>query len=252
VVSGSGPTTLITGGSKRVAAATAVRLARRGDRVVLVDNNEPWLAETADGIRATGGHVDTYALEMRDRGGLESMVADVGERLGGVTYLVSYTSGSREGHVSDLTLTDWQMVQDAHLSAAFHVCQTVLPRMLERRHGAIVLDSSDFAVVGLAGQAGFTAAKTALYGFAKALALECAPHGVRVNAIGSGLIEPHSYPGVPPETWEAHLPTLKDTIPMGRLGRPEEVASVVDFVLSDRASYITGQLLEPNGGRIMW
>jgi 2-hydroxycyclohexanecarboxyl-CoA dehydrogenase len=243
------PTTLISGGASGIAGATAVRLARRGDRVVFVDANEHRLAEVARAIGVAGGLAETYLLEERDRGGLEGVCADVVGRLGGISYLFSGAGEWREGLVSELALEDWQLVIDTHLVGAFHICQVVLPYMIEHRHGAVVLESSDLAVVGLAAQASRAAAKTALYALTKALALEFAPYGVRVNAIGPGLIEPVSPHADDPA---GSHPEMKTAVPMGRLGRPEEVASVTDFLLSDRASFITGQLLQPNGGRIMW
>lgn len=246
-------TSLITGGASGIGRATALRLAARGDQVVVFDLNERGLAETAAAIRAAGGRAETYVVDVRDRAGVERATAEVVGKLGGISYLFSNAGVPRRGQVAELSLEDWQIVLDTHVTGTFHVCQTVLPHMVERGRGAIVLTSSDFAIVGLAGQAVYTAAKTALYSLCKALALEFAPHGIRVNAIGPGPIDtPFLRTGRTPEEWEAYVPVLQARVPMRRLGRPEEVAAVVDFLLSERSAYVTGQLVQPNGGQVTW
>jgi 3-oxoacyl-[acyl-carrier protein] reductase len=253
VVSQSTPTSLITGGASGIGRATALRLAARGDQVVIFDLNERGLAEVAGSIRGAGGRAETYVVDVRDRAGVDRAVADVVDKLGGITYLFSNAGVPRRANVADQSLEDWQIVIDTHVTGTFHVCQSALPHMLERRSGAIVLTSSDFAIVGMPGNAVYAAAKTALYSLCKALALEFAGAGIRVNAIGPGPIDtPFLRSTRPPEEWEAYVPVLKARVPMRRLGRPEEVAAVVDFLLSDRAAYVTGQLVQPNGGQVTW
>jgi NAD(P)-dependent dehydrogenase (short-subunit alcohol dehydrogenase family) len=125
--------------------------------------------------------------------------------------------------------------------------------MCERGAGAIVNTSSDFAVMGVAGIATYTAAKTAIYSLTKSLALEFAPHGIRINAVGPGPIDtPLLRSGRAPGEEDAALAQQRARVPMGRLGKPEEVAAVVDFLLGERSSYITGQIIHPNGGALSW
>ncbi len=191
-----------------------------------------------------------YVLDDCDRLGLERLFTEVAERFGGVTYLLRAGGTRHVSEVSDTSLRDWQLVVEAQLNGAFHVCQAVLPLMIRQRQGAIVLNSSDLAVIGLAGQASSASANAGLYGLSKALALECAPFGIRVNAVGPGTII--SEDGSEMEAWGLPDGAPDASVPMARHGRTDEVASVVEFLLSERAEYITGQLIEPNGGRVMW
>lgn len=252
-MSDSPATTLITGGAGLIGRATAVRLAAREQRLILVDVDERGLAETASAIHDAGREVETFVLDVRDRGAIDRMSADVDRQGGRITKLFSNVRLTHRGRVSEQTLEDWEAELTGHLTGTFHICQALLPSMVEQREGAIVLNSSDAAIVGLADRAGFASVNAALHALTKSLAVEFGAYGIRVNAVGPGLIEP-----LPPPTsggvqeWETVGPVLEHSIPMGRLGRPDEVAAVIDFLLSDRASYITGQLVQPNGGRTMW
>jgi NAD(P)-dependent dehydrogenase (short-subunit alcohol dehydrogenase family) len=140
-----------------------------------------------------------------------------------------------------------------HVKGMFLCAQAVLPQMVARKSGTIVNTASDFSVMGVAGLAAYTTAKTAIYSLTKSLALEFAPHNIRVNAIGPGPIDtPLLRKRATREEEDAALKANVARIPMGRLGRPEEVAYVVDFLLSEKSSYITGQIIHPNGGALTW
>ncbi len=144
-------------------------------------------------------------------------------------------------------------VIETHVKGGFLVTQAVLPQMVERRAGSIVIMSSDYAVKGMRNGAAYAAAKTALYSLCKTLAGEFAPFGIRVNAVGPGPIDtPLLRRGRSPAQWEDHKQARVQSVPMKRLGQPEEVAALVDFLLGPRSSYITGQLIHPNGGQISW
>lgn len=245
--------TVISGGASGIGRATAARLAARGDHVVLLDMDAGKLEATAGSIREAGGRVESWQLDVRDRPAIERACADVVEKLGTITYVFSNAGITGRQPVSAMTLAEWNAVLDTHVTGSFHLCQVALSQMVRQKRGAVVLTSSDYAVAGMQNQAHYATAKTALYSLTKALALEMAPHGIRINAVGPGPIDtPLLRGGRTAAEWEERLRLLHTRVPMGRLGRPEEVASVVEFLLSDRASYITGQLVQPNGGQVMW
>jgi NAD(P)-dependent dehydrogenase (short-subunit alcohol dehydrogenase family) len=245
--------TMITGAGSGIGRVAAVRLAPGGTAAMLVDVDERGLAETAEAVEAAGGSALPYVLDVRDRAGIDRACSEVAERSGTIASLVCGAGVTRHGPVASMSLEDWELVLEIHLTGAFHCVQAALPQMLGREGGAIVVVSSDFAVTGMPGGANYAAAKTALSSLVKSLALEFGPRRVRVNAVGPGKIDtPLLRAGRSPEEWEVVKRTYEAAVPMGRLGRPEEVAAVIEFLLSDRAAFVTGQLVQPNGGQVIW
>lgn len=228
-----------------------MRLARRGDRLVVLGADERRLGEVADAVGAVGGMAETHVLEVSDRRAVGDRIAEVIGSLGRITYLfVADTGAWRPGPLGEMATADWDLMIGSHLDVPFHICQAVLPHMVERRHGAIALGSPDPAVAEVGYGPGRAVARAALHALTKALALEFAALGVRVNAVGTGLIE-GSLPSSGSADAGGARATQSAAAPMDRLTNAEDVASLVDFLLSDRASFITGQLLQPNGRRIM-
>lgn len=253
VITADSRVTVITGGGSGMGRATAIRLARRGDAVCVCDVNETGLNATAEIIRSEGKSVTTGIVDVRDQDRVRSWCDEIIRKFGRIDCLFSNAGVTARFSVADMTLAQWSVVIDTHVTGTFNFCQSILRHMATRNSGAIVITSSDYAIVGVPKAANYCAAKTALYSLTKSLAIEFAPHGIRVNAIGPGPIDtPMIRSGRTREEFEIVRRAFESRLPMKRLGQPEEVAAVVDFLLSDRASYITGQLVHPNGGQVMW
>ena len=254
MVTGNGSNvSVITGAGSGLGRATAIRLATRGDKVALCDLSQSGLEESCSVIRSNGGEATSAIVDVRDGVAVKNWCADVVKQLGKIDYLFSNAGVTSRSPVRDMEFDEWRRLIDTHVSGSFNVCQAALAHMVERGSGAIVVTSSDYAVIGMRHASNYAAAKTALYAFTKALAVEFAPRGIRVNAIGPGPIDtPLLRSRGTAAEWQDRVRDYEARLPMQRLGQPEDVASVVDFLLSNRSSYITGQLLQPNGGQVMW
>lgn len=242
---------MITGGASGIGAATATRLARRL-AVVIADRDLAAAERLSTRLNQDGGETFAVAMDVTSGAAVRQAVARISRDIGPVRYLFSNAGINIRQNIEDITLADWNAMMNTHVRGGFLAAQAVLPRMLADRRGGIVFTSSDFAVIGMARGAAYAAAKTALYSLAKSLALECAPFGVRVNAIGPGPIDTPLLRNRPAPEWQQAQERFARIVPMRRLGTPDEVAACVDFLLSERASFVNGQLLHPNGGQVMW
>ena len=241
---------LITGAASGIARAAAKRLAGRMT-VYAADIDDAGLSETVDEIAASGGSAKAIAVDVSDRESVEGMVAAVDGDIDAAFFAAGIHIRGTAETVSE---EDWDRMIGVHVKGTFLCCQATLRRMrAQGAGGAIVTMSSDYAVMAVPGGAAYCAAKAAIHSLTKSIAQEFAPDRIRINALGPGPIDtPILKSGRTEEEYEEARKRLANNLPIGRLGRPEEVAAVVDFLLSERSSYITGQIVHPNGGQLTW
>lgn len=241
---------LITGAASGIARAAAKRLSGRMT-VYAADIDSAGLSRTVDDIVASGGSAKAVAVDVSDRNSVEGMVAAVDGDIDAAFFAAGIHVRGTAETVSE---KDWDRMIGVHVKGTFLCCQATLRRMREQgTGGAIVTMSSDYAVMAVPGGAAYCAAKAAIHSLTKSIAQEFAPDRIRVNALGPGPIDtPILKSGRTDEEYERARERLAGNLPIGRLGQPEEVAAVVDFLLSERSSYITGQIVHPNGGQLTW
>jgi 3-oxoacyl-[acyl-carrier protein] reductase len=246
MISVSGRIAIVTGASRGIGRATAKMLAAAGAEVVAAARGEH-ARETVEEITAAGGRAHRASIDVTDRASVDRMVAETLERSGRIDILVANAGITRDQLMLRMKAEDWDTVIGTNLTALFSCAQAVLKPMVKQRAGRIIAISSVVGQAGNAGQANYAASKAGIIGFCKALALEVASRGITVNVVAPGLIDTDMTRAISASAHE----TWASKIPLGRLGSPEDVASAVCFLASDRASYITGQVLAVNGGMYM-
>ncbi len=237
---------LVTGASRGIGRAIAMRLAAQGAHVVAAARGAHAQA-TVDAILASGGRAEAIALDVTEPGAAEEAMAATAGKHGRLDILVNNAGIAKDQLILRMKRNDWDAVVGTNLTAAFALTQAALKPMLKQRGGRIICISSVVAQSGNAGQANYAASKAGLIGFAKSIALEVASRGITVNVVAPGLIDTdmtRAISGGAHEDWAAR-------IPLKRLGTPDDIAAAVCFLASDEASYITGQVLAVNGGMYM-
>ena len=236
---------LVTGGSRGLGRAVCLKVAQMGIPVLInYQSNEAAAQEVKALVEAEGVSAELLRFDVRVRQEVDDALSRWEEAHPDdyIAYLVNNAGIRRDGMMFMMPEQDWHDVLDITLNGFYNVTTHLLPKMMMRKHGGRIVNMSSLSgLKGLPGQANYSAAKAALIGATKALAQEVAPRGVTVNAIAPGFIETDMTKDLPQDE-------LKKMIPVGRFGRPEEVAALTGFLLSDEAAYITGEVISINGG----
>jgi acetoacetyl-CoA reductase len=241
----AGRVAVVTGGTRGIGAAITSELVRAGAHVAAGYNRDvDAAARLRDELTAAGGSVSVHQGNVGVPGDCDRVIGDVLSALGRVDFLVNNAGVTHDKTVRRMSVDDWHEVMRINISGAFYMIKSVLDHMLERGSGRIVNISSVIGQTGNIGQANYAASKAALFGLSQSLALETARKGITVNCVAPGFIETEMVGAIP----EQILQGIVDKVPVHRLGRPEEVARVVRFLLEDESSYITGAVYTVNGG----
>ena len=238
---------LVSGASQGIGRACALELARAGATVALAARNEAKLAEVVSEIETAGGQAAAFAIDVASEESIKAGARAVLDRLGKVEILVNNAGITRDGLMMAMKRGDWDDVLATNLTGAFLLTQAVLRPMLKNRWGRIVNISSIVGRTGQAGQVNYAASKAGLIGLTLSLAREVASRGITVNAVAPGYIETPMTAVLDEKVSAAMLAT----IPLGRRGTDQDIANAVKFLASDAASYITGHVLDVNGGMFM-
>lgn len=241
-------TVLITGASRGIGRAAAEVFAENGFRLLLnYHRSEEAAKRLAEELAQKGADAMPYPADVTDGAQVARMVAAGEERFGGIDVLVSNAGIAKQRLFTDITPEEWHRMMAVHVDGAYHCCQSVLPGMIHRKQGKIVLVSSIWGLVGASCEVHYSAAKAALIGMTKALAKELGPSNIQVNCVAPGVIDTEMNTALDGPARAA----LAEETPLGRMGTPREVAQAIAFLSSPQADFITGQVLSPNGGFVI-
>jgi 3-oxoacyl-[acyl-carrier protein] reductase len=243
----AGQVAFVTGGATGIGLAVTHHLAGRGATVAILNRNRERAEQAVAAVRAAGGEARAYPADIADTASVDAAFEAALGELGRVDALVNNAGLTRDGLFVRMSDAQWHEVLDTNLAGAFRCCRAAARPMMKARYGRIVNVSSVVGLMGNPGQANYAASKAGLLGFTKALARELAGRAITVNAVCPGFIETDMTAALP----EAARADLLGRIPLGRLGRPEEVAEVIGFLASPRAGYVTGQTWTVDGGMVM-
>ncbi|MFO0732586.1 MAG: 3-oxoacyl-[acyl-carrier-protein] reductase [Nitrospiraceae bacterium] len=242
-----GKVAVVTGGAQGIGRAIAEALAEDGADIVVADLDPGRSQEAVAAIEKIGRKALNVKVNVADFNDTKAMADHVLKEWCKIDILVNNAGITRDGLLLRMKEEDWNLVLQVNLNGTFHCTKAVLQAMTKQRYGRIVNIASIVGAMGNVGQANYAASKAAVIGFTKTVAREYASRSVTVNAVAPGFIDTAMTQGLPPDVKEA----LQKQIPLGRLGLPSDIAAAVKFLVSDAASYITGQVLHVNGGMLM-
>ena len=242
-----GRVALVTGASQGIGRACALALAREGASVAVAARNQQKLEELVAEIAAAGGKSAAFVMDVSDEAQVKSAIKSAIGQFGKIDILVNNAGITRDQLVMRMKRADWDAVLNTNLTSAYLCIQQVIGSMLKQRWGRIINITSVFGQMGQAGQANYAASKAGLIGLTMAMAREVASRNITCNAVAPGFIET-SMTAVLSEEFKQNA---VKSIPLGRVGLPEDIANAVCFLASEEASYITGHVLNVNGGLLM-
>jgi 3-oxoacyl-[acyl-carrier protein] reductase len=243
----SGRVALVTGASQGIGRACALQLAEAGATVAVAARNQERLGQLVDEIRAGGGNAAAYPIDVTEEEQIKSVCKAAIAQFGKIDILVNNAGITRDQLVMRMKRADWELVLETNLTSAYLCTQQVMSSMLKQRWGRIINIASIFGQMGQAGQANYAASKAGLIGLTMAIAREVGSRNITCNAVAPGFIATAMTSALS-DDFKQNAVKL---IPLGRVGTPEEVAHSVVFLASDQASYITGHVLNVNGGMLM-
>jgi 3-oxoacyl-[acyl-carrier protein] reductase len=240
-------TALVTGASRGIGRACALALSEAGARVALAARNREKLEEVAAEIRTAGRECCTVEVDLASEGSIRDGFAKTAKEFGAIEILVNNAGITRDGLAVRMKRHDWDAVLETNLTGTFLCIQQVLPAMMKARWGRIINITSVVGQAGNAGQVNYAASKAGLIGVTRTLAQEMGSRGITVNAVAPGFVETDMTGVLTEEVRDKMLAN----IPLRRIGRPCDIAGAVRFLASDEAAYITGHVLDVNGGMYM-
>ena len=238
---------LVTGASRGIGRAISLALSAAGAAVALISRTKEMLAEVQAEITSRGGRAEVYPCDIQDAGKVAETVKAVALEMGGLHILVNNAGVTRDNLIMRMSAADWAAPLNTNLTGAFNCLKAVTRPMMKQRWGRIINITSVVGVTGNAGQANYAASKAGLIGLTKSAAKELASRGITVNAVAPGYITTDMTAGL---TEEIKL-KMTESIPLGRLGTPDDIAPAVVFLASEEAGYISGQTLLVDGGMVM-
>ena len=243
-----GKIALVTGASRGIGRAIAIELAKEGATVAInYAGNKTAAEEVKNIITEMGGKAMIIQADVSDENSAINMVEEVIKEFGGIDILVNNSGITRDGLFIRMKEDDWNAVINTNLTGIFNCTKVAAKYMMKKRSGKIINMSSVSGIMGNAGQTNYAAAKAGVIGFTKSLAREMASRGITVNAVAPGFIATDMTAAMPEKAQEHVLAS----IPLGKMGEPKDIANAVLFLASDKASYITGQVIHVDGGMVM-